>query len=156
MSNAVWSARSGGAGTARLLILLTTTLPRLMAVAAAPTAFLAGTHDHHAEPGSDGEVHAPLERNGTDEGMVEYMGKLLFSAFLVIIGGVFSGLTLGLMGLDMVNLQVMSSSGNEREQKDSTKVLKLLEKGRHWVLVSLLLSNVIVNESLRESNLPMG
>lgn len=27
--------------------------------------------------------------------------------------------------------------------------MKLLEKGRHWVLVVLLLSNVVVNESLR-------
>lgn len=39
---------------------------------------------------------------------VEFIMKLAFSAFLVIIGGVFSGLTLGLMGLDMVNLQGQS------------------------------------------------
>jgi metal transporter CNNM len=48
----------------------------------------------------------------------------------------------------MVNLQVLSTSGTEKEQKQSAKVLKLLEKGRHWVLVCLLLSNVVVNESL--------
>lgn len=78
----------------------------------------------------------------------EYYAKIGFCVFLVLIGGVFSGLTLGLMGLDMVNLQVLSSSGSEREQKDALEVLRLLEKGRHWVLVCLLLSNVIVNESL--------
>lgn len=48
----------------------------------------------------------------------------------------------------MVNLQVLSSSGSVAEQKASEKVLKLLGRGRHWVLVVLLLSNVVVNESL--------
>jgi len=84
-----------------------------------------------------------------------------------------AGLTLGLMGLDLVNLQgellqfpsrlvfevlrysctcldsVLSTSGTEQEQRDAKKVIKLLERGRHWVLVVLLLSNVVVNESLR-------
>lgn len=100
---------------------------------------------------------------------------------LVLLGGVFAGLTLGLMGLDLVNLQgqstrspkaefitlcglradfylrthiVLSSSGDEQERKDATKVMRLLERGRHWVLVVLLLSNVVVNESLREFTLP--
>jgi len=61
---------------------------------------------------------------------------------------VFAGLTLGLMGLDSLNLQVLSESGTPSERKQATKVLKLLERGRHWVLVVLLLSNVITNESL--------
>jgi metal transporter CNNM len=68
---------------------------------------------------------------------------ILSIAGLVILGGIFAGLTLGLMGLDMVNLQVLSTSGTEDEQKHAKKVLKLLEKGRHWVLVVLLLGNVI-------------
>ena len=67
---------------------------------------------------------------------------------LVILGGIFAGLTLGLMGLDMVNLQVLSSSGNEEERRNANTVLRLLERGRHWVLVVLLLGNVIVNETL--------
>lgn len=110
--------------------------------------------------------------------------KLGLSAGLVLLGGVFAGLTLGLMGLDLVNLQgkqdgdptstfrkkrhsrvarcthtpltliVLSTSGDEQEQKDASKVMRLLERGRHWVLVVLLLSNVVVNESLRELILP--
>lgn len=73
---------------------------------------------------------------------------LLTIAALVILGGIFAGLTLGLMGLDMVNLQVLASSGSDTERNHATKVLRLLEKGRHWVLVVLLLGNVIVNETL--------
>lgn len=58
------------------------------------------------------------------------------------------GLTLGLMGLDETNLQVMVESGSESEKRNATRVLELLNKGKYWVLVTLLLSNVIVNETL--------
>ncbi|KAL1931673.1 hypothetical protein VTP01DRAFT_9816 [Rhizomucor pusillus] len=67
---------------------------------------------------------------------------------LVLLGGVFAGLTLGLMGLDQTNLHVMVESGTEDERKNARRVLRLLDRGKHWVLVTLLLSNVIVNETL--------
>ncbi|GAA5965562.1 hypothetical protein JCM3765_007381 [Sporobolomyces pararoseus] len=84
----------------------------------------------------------------TPPGSSMFWWKLGLSGVLVLLGGVFAGLTLGLMGLDLVNLQVLSTSGTEQEQRDAKKVIKLLERGRHWVLVVLLLSNVVVNESL--------
>ncbi|KAL4916230.1 hypothetical protein BDW62DRAFT_218841 [Aspergillus aurantiobrunneus] len=67
---------------------------------------------------------------------------------LVLIGGVFAGLTIALMGQDAVHLQVLATSGEEPEQRHALTVLKLIEKGKHWVLVTLLLGNVVVNESL--------
>ncbi|WFD44708.1 cell agglutination protein Mam3 [Malassezia psittaci] len=73
---------------------------------------------------------------------------LVMVGVLVVLGGIFAGLTLGLMGLDMVNLQVLLTSGTESERKNAAKVIRLLERGRHWVLVVLLLGNVIVNETL--------
>ncbi|KAG7086602.1 hypothetical protein E1B28_002547 [Marasmius oreades] len=75
--------------------------------------------------------------------------KLGVSAVLVLMGGVFAGLTLGLMGLDELHLRVLSASSDDpKEKRNATKVLSLMRKGRHWVLVVLLLSNVIINESL--------
>lgn len=74
--------------------------------------------------------------------------NLLISAFLVLAGGVFAGLTLGLMGQDEVYLKVIATSGEAHERKHARKVLNLIGKGKHWVLVTLLLSNVITNESL--------
>uniref|UniRef100_A0A0W0F7R1 CNNM transmembrane domain-containing protein n=1 Tax=Moniliophthora roreri TaxID=221103 RepID=A0A0W0F7R1_MONRR len=72
--------------------------------------------------------------------------KLCLSAALVVLGGVFSGLTLGLMGLDQLHLRVLAeSSSSPRQRRNAQKVLQLMKKGRHWVL---LLSNVIVNETL--------
>lgn len=74
--------------------------------------------------------------------------NLFISAFLVLAGGVFAGLTLGLMGQDEVYLKVIATSGEPHEQKHARKVLGLIGRGKHWVLVTLLLSNVITNESL--------
>lgn len=52
------------------------------------------------------------------------------------------------MGQDSIYLQVISGDTAEPHYKSAGRVLKLLQKGKHWVLVTLLLSNVIVNESL--------
>jgi CBS domain containing-hemolysin-like protein len=52
------------------------------------------------------------------------------------------------MGLDQTNLHVLIESGSPSEKENAKKVLALLERGKHWVLVTLLLSNVIVNETL--------
>src|ERR1700753_1463893 len=52
------------------------------------------------------------------------------------------------MGQDEIYLQVIATSGEGAERKNAGKVLKLLQKGKHWVLVTLLLGNVITNETL--------
>ncbi|GAA5890796.1 hypothetical protein JCM8208_003052 [Rhodotorula glutinis] len=80
--------------------------------------------------------------------LAKFVLKLVFSVAFVLLGGVFSGLSLGLMGLDSMNLQVLAASGPPRDRADAQKVLSLLSHGRHFVLVCLLLSNVIVNETL--------
>lgn len=81
---------------------------------------------------------------------------------LVVLGGAFAGLTIALMGQEYelpmttyradssseIYLQVIATSGEGKEQHHAAKVLKLLKKGKHWVLVTLLLSNVITNETL--------
>ncbi|KAI5950607.1 MAM3 [Candida margitis] len=90
----------------------------------------------------EGSVHK------TEQTPEQFYINLFTSAFLVLAGGVFAGLTLGLMGQDEVYLKVISSSGEPSERKHARKVLRLLGRGKHWVLVTLLLSNVITNETL--------
>lgn len=51
-----------------------------------------------------------------------------------------------------MNLKVLAASGSPQDRSDARKVLSLLSHGRHFVLVCLLLSNVIVNETLREND----
>ncbi|KAF5343889.1 hypothetical protein D9757_015056 [Collybiopsis confluens] len=82
-------------------------------------------------------------------GSPEFWWKMGISVLLVLLGGVFAGLTLGLMGLEELHLRVLaSSSDDEKEKANAKKVLQLMKKGKHWVLVVLLLGNVVVNESL--------
>lgn len=80
-----------------------------------------------------------------DTGLWAYLGT---AVALVLLGGAFAGLTIALMGQDEIYLQVIATSGEGSERKNATKVLKLLKKGKHWVLVTLLLGNVITNETL--------
>ncbi|KAH8825011.1 hypothetical protein DL96DRAFT_1611632 [Flagelloscypha sp. PMI_526] len=94
-------------------------------------------------------VHGEAPEEPEDISSPDFWFKILLSAALVVLGGIFAGLTLGLMGLDELHLRVLAtSSDDEKERENAKKVLRLLGKGRHWVLVVLLLGNVIVNESL--------
>ncbi|KAF9475347.1 DUF21-domain-containing protein [Pholiota conissans] len=86
---------------------------------------------------------------GAEPWSPDFWYHVIVSVFLVLAGGIFAGLTLGLMGLDHLHLRVLAtSSENLAQKRNAQKVLKLMEHGKHWVLVVLLLGNVIVNESL--------
>ena len=69
-------------------------------------------------------------------GSASFWWRIGISCVLVLAGGAFAGLTLGLMGLDELHLRVLAmSSDNISERNNAIKVLRLLAKGRHWVLV---------------------
>ncbi|KAB8235157.1 putative DUF21 and CBS domain protein (Mam3) [Aspergillus alliaceus] len=106
-------------------------LGELPLVAAAPATYIAYSEE--------------TPKSSSDPNLWLYLGV---AAFLVLSGGAFAGLTIALMGQDEVYLQVIQTSGEESERKNAASVLKLLKRGKHWVLVTLLLSNVITNETL--------
>lgn len=89
-----------------------------------------------------------LHDGNEEEAGTERWVLFLISMFLVLLGGAFAGLTIALMGQDGIYLQVIAKDPTEPQQKNAKRVFQLLEKGKHWVLVTLLLSNVIVNETL--------
>jgi metal transporter CNNM len=96
---------------------------------------------------------APLSPRDHHDNVPEAEGGALWvlylaSAVLVLSGGAFAGLTIALMGQDEIYLQVISLDPEEPQRKNARRVHDLLRKGKHWVLVTLLLSNVIVNETL--------
>ncbi|KAH9987909.1 hypothetical protein BJV74DRAFT_963704 [Russula compacta] len=66
---------------------------------------------------------------------------------LVVLSGIFAGLTLGYMSLDETQLHVLSISGTP-EQRKYAKQIKPIRQNGHLLLVTLLLANMIVNESL--------
>ncbi|KAK3995309.1 putative transporter [Cladorrhinum sp. PSN332] len=83
-----------------------------------------------------------------DEEGTSLMALYIASLVLVLSGGAFAGLTIALMGQDSIYLQVMAGDPNESQQRNAKRVYNLLQRGKHWVLVTLLLANVIVNETL--------
>ncbi|KAF2152957.1 DUF21-domain-containing protein [Myriangium duriaei CBS 260.36] len=93
-------------------------------------------------------VRAAEEDEGKDPGDPGLWAYLGTAIALVLLGGAFAGLTIALMGQDEIYLQVIATSGEGSEKKNAKRVLNLLNKGKHWVLVTLLLSNVITNETL--------
>uniref|UniRef100_V5EV08 Uncharacterized protein n=2 Tax=Kalmanozyma brasiliensis (strain GHG001) TaxID=1365824 RepID=V5EV08_KALBG len=129
------------------IVALTALVHLIVPVISAPFSFTSN-HALSASNSSEAARHNHEEDDPVSDNPLKLTFDILTIAALVVLGGIFAGLTLGLMGLDMVNLQVLAHSGSDKERKHATKVLRLLEKGRHWVLVVLLLGNVIVNETL--------
>ncbi|KAI9510981.1 hypothetical protein F5148DRAFT_1281343 [Russula earlei] len=72
---------------------------------------------------------------------------LVLMPILVILSGIFAGLTLGYMSLDETQLHVLSISGTPQQRKYANQIMPIRRNG-HLLLVTLLLANMIVNESL--------
>jgi len=135
---------STAARAGRPLFILSSTLPNILKLARLPL-------QAYALPTTgSGGLHAWEEDNEPEvrPGTAAYYLKLVVVLCLVLIGGMLAGLTLALMSQDSVNLTVMEASGDDKERKRAKKVLSLLKKGQHWVLVTLLLYNTITNETL--------
>jgi len=66
---------------------------------------------------------------------------------LVLLAGLMSGLTMGLLSLDVMSLNVLSSGGKPDEKKYAAKILPLVKR-HHLLLVTLLLANAAAVESM--------
>ncbi|EHB10611.1 Metal transporter CNNM4 [Heterocephalus glaber] len=72
---------------------------------------------------------------------------ILLVLVLLVFSGIFSGLNLGLMALDPMELRIVQNCGTEKEKKYARKIEPIRRKG-NYLLCSLLLGNVLVNTSL--------
>ncbi|XP_040849423.1 metal transporter CNNM4 isoform X1 [Ochotona curzoniae] len=86
--------------------------------------------------------------------MVEETGRLLplwlhilLITVLLVLSGIFSGLNLGLMALDPMELRIVQNCGTDKEKRYARKIEPIRRKG-NYLLCSLLLGNVLVNTSL--------
>ena len=61
--------------------------------------------------------------------------------------GLMSGLTMGLLSLDIVSLEVLKRSGKPRQQKYAGRIINLVRQ-HHLLLVTLLLANAAAVESM--------
>ncbi|OBZ73128.1 hypothetical protein A0H81_06939 [Grifola frondosa] len=90
-----------------------------------------------------------LARRGTDidQNRIEHIVLACLIPVLVLLSGLFAGLTLGYMSLDETQLNVLSVSGSPKQKLYANKI-KPIRKNGHLLLVTLLLANMIVNETL--------
>uniref|UniRef100_A0A8C9V7H3 Metal transporter n=1 Tax=Scleropages formosus TaxID=113540 RepID=A0A8C9V7H3_SCLFO len=73
--------------------------------------------------------------------------QLILICSLLVLSGMFSGLNLGLMALDPMELRIVQSCGTDKEKKYARKIEPIRRKG-NYLLCSLLLGNVLVNTTL--------
>ncbi|KAI5801690.1 hypothetical protein DFH27DRAFT_65574 [Peziza echinospora] len=66
---------------------------------------------------------------------------------MVVVSGVLSGLTLGLMSIDMTRLHVLAVSGTPKQRQMVNTILPV-KKYPYFLLCSLLIASVLVNEML--------
>ncbi|KAL6210523.1 hypothetical protein ACLB2K_015755 [Fragaria x ananassa] len=69
------------------------------------------------------------------------------SCLLVLFAGIMSGLTLGLMSLNLVDLEILQRSGTSDQKKQAAAILPVVKK-QHQLLVTLLLCNAAAMEAL--------
>ena len=72
---------------------------------------------------------------------------ILISIFLTLFAGIMSGLTVGLLSIDTLELEMKMIHGTEEQKRLATEVLPLLNK-HHYLLVTLLLWNAAAMEAL--------
>lgn len=114
----------------------------------------------------DGVVMHDLSKRDVEGG--ERIAFIILIPVLVILSGIFAGLTLGYMSLDETQLNVLSTSGTPcvfsfyafvfqqltviyvycRKQREYAQKIMPIRKNGHLLLVTLLLANMIVNETL--------
>jgi metal transporter CNNM len=77
----------------------------------------------------------------------DYLIYGLLSVFLVLFGGLMSGLTVGLMSIDELELEMKLASGTAAEKRQAQRVLPVVSR-HHFLLVTLLLANSAAMEAL--------
>ncbi|XP_026877358.2 metal transporter CNNM4 isoform X1 [Electrophorus electricus] len=73
--------------------------------------------------------------------------QIILVSCLLVLSGIFSGLNLGLMALDPMELRIVQSCGTDKEKRYARKIEPIRNKG-NYLLCSLLLGNVLVNTTL--------
>ncbi|THH30294.1 hypothetical protein EUX98_g3887 [Antrodiella citrinella] len=95
---------------------------------------------------NDEHVHT-FQKRGAEVHGGKLIGYSILIVILVLLSGLFAGLTLGYMSLDETQLHVLSISGTPK-QREYAKRIKPVRKNGHLLLITLILANMIVNETL--------
>jgi metal transporter CNNM len=78
---------------------------------------------------------------------VEDVVLVAIAALLVLMSGLMSGLTLGLMSLDKVDMELLKRTGTEHEKRMAARITPIISN-QHYLLVTLLMCNAVAMEGL--------
>ncbi|KZP15454.1 DUF21-domain-containing protein [Athelia psychrophila] len=134
--------------SSRLLLLLYTIAKHYVVplFTGTPQEELSLTMSGHRILGKRAEAEAPHDG--------KFIAFAILIPVLVLLSGVFAGLTLGYMSLDETQLNVLSMSGTPQQKIYANKI-KPIRKNGHLLLVTLLLANMITNETLPVISAPV-
>ncbi|KAI8049717.1 hypothetical protein BDF22DRAFT_698351 [Syncephalis plumigaleata] len=76
-----------------------------------------------------------------------FLARCMLVGFLVLLGGLIAGLTLGLMSLNATSLHILANGGTPQQRKWAARIQPIRANG-HLLLVTLLLTNTLINEAL--------
>uniref|UniRef100_A0A1I8HJ03 CNNM transmembrane domain-containing protein n=1 Tax=Macrostomum lignano TaxID=282301 RepID=A0A1I8HJ03_9PLAT len=94
--------------------------------------------------------------NGTQYHLADHKAKpedalfwiyLCIYALLVLGAGLMSGLTIGLLSLDLLSLKVLCDSGTGETKRFAQRLFPIIKR-HHWLLVTLLLGNAACVEAM--------
>ncbi|KAM8794606.1 metal transporter CNNM4 [Eudromia elegans] len=94
-------------------------------------------------PGADGRLVVLEEK----QSLLPLWLQVILIAALLVLSGMFSGLNLGLMALDPMELRIVQNCGTDKEKRYARRIEPIRRKG-NYLLCSLLLGNVLVNTTL--------
>jgi general stress protein CsbA len=108
------------------------------------TAFTEGKEIINSEASSEG---GSSEGSGENErrykpGEYEFYYCLVVAVLLTLGAGIMSGLTVGYLSIDQLELELKLKNGTDEEKKEALAVFPVLED-HHYLLVTLLLANAL-------------
>ena len=82
----------------------------------------------------------------TTKNFIPFWARIVLFVILLCLSGLFSGLNLGLMSLDLSEMEILKNIGTPEEQSYVNKIYPLRKRG-NFLLCTILLGNVLVNST---------